>query len=724
MSNVADFIEQQRAAGKTANRLVDQKSPYLLQHAFNPVQWLPWGEEAFSRARAEGKPIFLSIGYSTCHWCHVMAHESFEDQEVAALLNQYFIPVKVDREERPDIDQVYMAAVQALSGHGGWPLTVLLTPELKPFYGGTYFPPRPKPGMPGLVQVLLAVRDAWQARPEQLTASAAVIAEQLRQSALPGAGEGELGLALLDRAAASFKAAHDPSHGGFGRAPKFPRPVAYSFLLRHFLRGGDQQALRITLADLRHMAAGGVYDHIGGGFHRYAVDSGWRVPHFEKMLYDQAQLAVAYLEAFQLGQDPFFASVAQDILDYVLREMTSPEGGFHSAEDADSPVPENPTLQGEGAFYLWRRQEIVEVLGKEAGELFCFHYGVVAGGNVKDDPQQEFSGKNILYVAHTLEETASHFRKSAAEAGHSLERSRRLLREARQKRPRPHLDDKVIVSWNGLMISALARAYQVLGEQRYLDAALRAAGCIRERMVGPQDGSLLRRFRDHEAGLPGQLDDYAFLSQGLIDLYEASFDVAWLQLALAITERQLALFWDGDAGGFFDAPPSEEGLLMRMKSDYDGAEPAGNSVAALNLLRLAEIANRNSWREKGMATIRALGGRLQGQPDSLPMLLNALALAHTGQARIVVAGRPGRPDTEIMLAMLRKRLLPGRVLLLADGGEGQAWLSRFHPELAEIQTAMGKSTVYLCQGSACGLPITDLDELNRRLEALGPKGAR
>ena len=724
MANIARFIAQRQAAGAVANRLIDQKSPYLLQHAFNPVQWLPWGEEAFSRARAEDKPIFLSIGYSTCHWCHVMAHESFEDQEVAALLNEHFIPVKVDREERPDIDQVYMAAVQALTGRGGWPLTVLLTPERAPFYGGTYFPPRSRPGMAGMIELLTAVREAWQSRREKIVASAAEIIAHIRQVGGMASGKEGLDSALLDRGFAVLAAGYDPAHGGFGRAPKFPRPVVYTFLLRHYGRTGDRRALDMTLASLRHMAAGGVYDHIGGGFHRYAVDGQWRIPHFEKMLYDQAQLAVAYLEAYQVEQDPFFASVAQDILDYAMREMASPEGWFCSAEDADSPLPGQPDRHGEGAFYVWGKQEIIDVLGPEQGEVFCFHYGVIPSGNVANDPHHEFAGKNILYVAHTLEETAHQYHKSEEDVGRLLERARQRLREARDRRPRPHRDDKLITSWNGQMISALARAYQVVGEPRYLEAAQRAATFVRHRMVDPSTGDLLRRFRDGEAGLAGQLDDYVFLVQGCIDLYEAAFDIGWLTLAVRLTERQLALFADTEGGGFFDTPGTDSSLLVRLKSDYDGAEPAGNSVAAINLLRLGWITGNDGWRDRAMATIRAFGGRLQAQPDSLPQMLAALSFGLANPNMVVLSGRPGRPDTEIALAIIRKRLIPNRVLLMADGGEGQAWLGYWHPELAELSAPSGKTQVFICENNSCQRPITDLAELLHKLDGMGPSGKR
>ena len=712
------FIDQQLAQGKRPNRLIAEKSPYLLQHAFNPVNWLPWGEEAFALARKENKPIFLSIGYSTCHWCHVMAHESFENPEVARLLNEYFICVKVDREERPDLDQIYMAAVQALTGHGGWPMSVFLTPDLQPFYGGTYFPPEPRHGLPAFAEVLEAVHDAWRNRPEKILESAANITGHLRQKATDS-GAGKIEADIFAKAFMQIGAEYDAEFGGFGRAPKFPRPVLFNFLLRHAARTGEAQALNMTYVTLRKMAAGGMYDHLGGGFHRYSVDGQWRVPHFEKMLYDQAQLAISYLEAFQSGQDPFYANVAQDIFDYVRRDMTSPEGGFYSAEDADSIQAGNPEVHGEGLFYLWTSEEIFSILGKEHGEVFSFHYGILDAGNALADPQEEFIGKNILHVAHPLAETAARFRLPEEELARLLERARHKLLAIREQRPRPHLDDKIITSWNGHMISALARASQVLGEKHYLVAAERAANFIRDKLYDSGTGKLFRRYRDQEAGLDGQLDDYAFLVNGLLDLYEASFDIAWLQLAMALTEKEIVLFADEVQGGFFETSGTDQSVLVRLKADYDGAEPTGNSMSALNLLRLAWITGNEAWRKRAEATINAFGGRLNDYPPILPQMLVAHEFQERKPRQFVVVGKLGRPDTEIMLAMIRKRFLPCKIVLLADGGAGQEFLAQYQPMLAELPRQENKTVVYLCENFSCQLPTSDLAELATRLDAMG-----
>ncbi|MBA3003174.1 MAG: thioredoxin domain-containing protein [Desulfurivibrio sp.] len=716
-TTIQTFVDQQLAQGKKSNRLITEKSPYLLQHAFNPVAWFPWGEEAFALARKENKPIFLSIGYSTCHWCHVMAHESFENPEIARILNENFICIKVDREERPDLDQIYMAAVQALTGHGGWPMSVFLTPDLQPFYGGTYFPPEGRHGLPGFTEVLEAVHDAWRNRPDKIVESAANITDHLRRKATDSAA-GKIDSNIFAKAFQQIETEYDTEFGGFGRAPKFPRPVLFNFLLRHAARTGETQALNMTLVTLRKMAAGGMYDHLGGGFHRYSVDAQWRVPHFEKMLYDQGQLAINYLEAFQLGQDPFYANVAQDILDYVLRDMTSPEGGFYSAEDADSIQAGNPEIHGEGLFYLWTREEIVSILGKEHGEIFSFHYGVLDSGNALSDPQEEFTGKNILYIAHPLEETAGRFRMPEEELSRQLERSRQKLYTVREQRPKPHRDDKIITSWNGHMISALARAAQVLGEKRYLVAAERAATFIRTKLYDQDSGLLFRRYRDQETGLAGQLDDYAFMVNGLLDLYEASFDIGWLQLAITLTEKQITLFGDESQGGFFETSGGDSSVLVRLKGDYDGAEPTGNSVSALNLLRLAWITDNEEWIAKAGATIEAFGGRLNEYPPILPQMLVAHEFYGSKPRQFVIAGKIGRPDTEIMLAMIRKRFLPGKIVLLADGGAGQEFLGQFQPILTEMTSQENKTTVYLCENFSCQLPTSDLAELAKRLDAL------
>ena len=557
------FAGQTAARPEHTNRLAHEKSPYLLQHAHNPVDWYPWGEDAFAKARRENKPIFLSVGYSTCHWCHVMAHESFENEEVAAIMNREFVNIKVDREERPDVDRVYMTFVQATTGSGGWPMSVWLTPDLKPFVGGTYFPPEERYGQPAFTKVLERIATAWKEDHDKIVEQGSKIVAALRESQSAPPGEGKIDGSVADAAYRQIDRSYDPKEGGFGNAPKFPRPVTLNFLTRFYARDpmsdSGKHALDMTLFTLRKMAAGGMHDHIGGGFHRYSVDRYWHVPHFEKMLYDQAQLAAAYLDVFQITKDKQYESVARDILDYVARDMTSKEGGFFSAEDADSPVPV-PTRRGdrreeslqeseagahpdksglqktaEGAFYVWTKKEIDDALGDSA-EVFDFHYGVQAHGNAPEgsDPHDEFRGKNILVERHTIAETARHFEKSEAEITKVLAQSREKLFVIRAQRPRPHLDDKIISSWNGLMISAYARAAQVLDDPRYLEIATRSADFVRTKLYDPSRKILYRSYREGRSNIEGFADDYAMVIQGLLDLYEASFDVEWLKFAIAV----------------------------------------------------------------------------------------------------------------------------------------------------------------------------------------------
>ena len=483
-----------------SNHLISEKSPYLQQHAHNPVDWYPWGEAAFEKSRTEDKPIFLSVGYSTCHWCHVMERESFESEALAAILNRWFVPVKVDREERPDVDRIYMTFVQASTGGGGWPMSVFLTPELKPFFGGTYFPPDNRYGRPGFGAILERIAEAWRNERGRIMQSSGDVVAQLAQYGAGGPSIGMPDKTALDSAFQHFRRMYDSAQGGFGSAPKFPRPVVFNFLLRYYVQSRRQEALDMTLGTLRAMANGGMHDQLGGGFHRYSVDERWFVPHFEKMLYDQAQLTISYLEAFQITHDPFYAKIARSTLDYVLRDMTDPEGGFYSAEDADSVIdPANPKEKGEGTFYIWTAEELQQALGDQY-QRFASIYGVEPKGNVPDDPHGEFTGKNILYLRASLDD--------ATEA--ELQPAKAALLAIRSKRVRPHLDDKILTSWNGLMISAFAKGAQVLDDARYLGAAQRAAGFILTRMVDATSGVLQRRYRDGDAAIPGFLDDYAF----------------------------------------------------------------------------------------------------------------------------------------------------------------------------------------------------------------------
>jgi hypothetical protein len=633
-----------------ANRLAQEKSPYLLQHAHNPVDWYPWGEEAFAAARERDKPIFLSVGYSTCHWCHVMERESFENEDIAAILNRAFIPVKVDREERPDVDRVYMTFVQATTGSGGWPMSVFLTPSLKPFFGGTYFPPDNRYGRPGFASVLTQLAAAWITDRGRIEQSGADVLERLRTmfgSGAPSvpAREEE----VRNRLFLTLRRNFDTRLGGFGGAPKFPRPVNLNFLLREHVWSKNEEALEMAVATLRAMAAGGMNDQLGGGFHRYSVDARWFVPHFEKMLYDQAQLAVSYLEAFQLTGDASLADVARSVFDYVLRDLTHPDGGFHSAEDADSVIEASqPHEKGEGAFYVWTWDELEALLGEDAA-WFCETFGVERRGNVLEDPHREFQGKNILFAARAIDDPASGAKK--------LERCRAILMAARDKRIRPHLDDKVLTAWNGLMISAFAKGAQVLGDERYRAAARRAASFIRERLL-TRDGILLRRWREGEAAIPGFLDDYAFFGQALLDLYETDFDDDDLALARKLTADMRTLFEDTANGGFFSTVAGDENLVLRMKEDYDGAEPSANSIAILNLVRLGEI-------DAAKRALAAFSSTLADQPSGAPQLAIALAAAERPRTEIKIYGT--LESARALIETAHRRFVPFRTLSLAAG---------------------------------------------------------
>jgi uncharacterized protein YyaL (SSP411 family) len=710
------------------NRLAQEKSPYLLQHADNPVDWFPWGEEAFAKARQENKPIFLSIGYSTCHWCHVMAHESFESAQVAEVMNREFVNIKVDREERPDVDRVYMTFVQATTGGGGWPMSVWLTPELKPFVGGTYFPPEDRYGQPGFTKVLERIAMAWKQGHEKISEQGANIVAALEQAAAgPAAESARLGQETLKAAYQQIARSYDAHEGGFGVAPKFPRPVTLNFLTRMYARDpksdSGKHALDMDLFTLRKMAAGGMHDHLGGGFHRYSVDSYWHVPHFEKMLYDQAQLAVAYLEAFQITREALFEEVARDTLDYVRRDMTAKEGGFFSAEDADSEIPGGlpQKKKAEGAFYVWAKEEIDAALGSSA-EIFNFHYGVKAGGNVSPgaDPHAEFTGKNILIELQPIADTAKHFKKEEKEIRELLAKAGTTLLGLRSKRPRPHLDDKIITAWNGLMISAFARGAQILNDPVYLEAATRAASFVRSQLYDKARKVLVRNYREGRSEVEGFADDYAFVIQGLLDLYEASFDIGWLRFAIELQETQDRLFLDEERGGYFSGTGKDPSILLRMKEDNDSAEPAASSVAALNLLRLAQIRNEERFFERAEKTIEAFAPQISHFASAMPQMLVALDVTLSNPRQIVIAGDPSAAAARALVAEVHRHFVPNKVLLLADGGEGQKYLEEKLEALRGMKPVKGKPAAYVCENFTCKAPVTDPKALGDLLEPARP----
>jgi len=684
------------------NRLANEKSPYLLQHAHNPVDWYPWGAEAFEKARREGKPIFLSIGYSTCHWCHVMERESFENDAIAEILNRNYVPIKIDREERPDIDRIYMTFVQSTTGSGGWPMSVWLTPELQPFFGGTYFPPQNRWGHPGFGSILTQIAEAWSSDRDKIIEAGRDVLEQLKKQTVvaPLHGGAPFDAATLDSGFAVLRRTFDSRLGGFGGAPKFPRPTVFNFLLRYWHRTKNQEALDMVLLTLREMAKGGMYDQLGGGFHRYSVDDRWFVPHFEKMLYDQGQLALSYLEAYQITGDARYADVARGIFDYVLRDMVDPAGGFYSAEDADSVISrEHPDLKGEGAFYIFAWDEVPG----DGRDWFAYRYGMREAGNVEHDPHGEFTGKNILYQAHSIEDTARHFGAPVEEVRLSLTRIEGELMALRNTRVRPHLDDKILTAWNGLMISAFALGGAVLQDRRYADAARIAADFILARLYDAESGLLLRRYRAEESAIPGFLDDYAMFVQALLDLYEAQFDPRHLELALRLTEKMRALFEDGDSGAFFSSAADDPSVILRVKEDYDGAEPSGNSVAARNLLRLAAITGRDDLRESADRTLRAFGSRLSHVPVAIPQMLVACEWLLSGPREIVIAGS----QAEALVETLHRSFVPNKIVLRTDSAEQQTALAALAPWTEPMLPVGGRAAAYVCRDHTCQLPVSE-----------------
>lgn len=675
-------------ANKQANRLIHEKSPYLLQHAYNPVDWFPWSDEAFEKAKAEDKPIFLSIGYSTCHWCHVMERESFEDDEVAEILNKHFVSIKVDREERPDIDNIYMSACQALTGHGGWPLTIFMTPEKKPFYAGTYFPKNDRMGMPGLISILNRVVKAWQRDRDTLIESSHQITEALgRQDEF---SEDELPADTIHEAYSDFKEDFDAEYGGFGRAPKFPTPHNLLFLLRYWHAEKVENALHMVEKTLDSMYRGGIYDHIGFGFCRYSTDRKWLVPHFEKMLYDNALLAMAYLEAYHATGKEQYGSIARQIFEYVLRDMTSPEGGFYSAEDADSEGVE-------GKFYVWSVEEIEQVLGKNAGEKFCQYFDITPRGN--------FEGMNIpnLIKGAVPEEDKE-----------LMEQCRKKLFEHREKRVRPFRDDKILTGWNGLMIASLAAGGRILNEEKYTKAAEKAANFIFTRLIR-EDGRLMARYREGQAALPAYVDDYAFMVWGLTELYETTYNPEYLQKAIKLNSDMLGLFWDEEKDGLFLYGSDSEQLILRPKEVYDGAVPSGNSVAALNFLKLARLTGQHELEEKAAQMFKLFGSSVKRAPRAYSFFMTAFLYSQAHTKEIVIVGRSTEKNTESMIKALRNEYRPFTLSLLYT--EKEPFLSGLAPFIADYKALEEKTTAYVCRNFTCHAPTNDVEQLKRLLDS-------
>ncbi|PKN63489.1 MAG: thioredoxin domain-containing protein [Deltaproteobacteria bacterium HGW-Deltaproteobacteria-15] len=684
-----------------ANRLIYEKSPYLLQHAHNPVDWYPWKEEAFEKAASENKPIFLSIGYSTCHWCHVMEKESFEDPEVASLMNEVFVSIKVDREERPDLDHVYMAVCQMLTGRGGWPLTIVMMPDKRPFFAGTYIPKESRYGQLGMLELIPRIRELWANRRKEVLDSAAGISTSLGEleKDMPGS---DLDMSVLDTAFAELAKRFDSTYGGFSMAPKFPSPHNFLFLLRYWKRTGKEEALRMVEKSLQEIRWGGIYDHIGLGAHRYSTDREWLIPHFEKMLYDQAMLSLAYLEAYQTTGNRIYETAAREIFEYVLRDLKSPEGGFYSAEDADSEGVE-------GKFYLWEEAELNEVLSPEEANLAMKVFRTQKEGNFKEEATGKKSGANILYTGRSLQAIASELGISPEVLEKDIQTIREKLFDAREKRIHPYKDDKILTDWNGLMIAALARGAQVFGDTVYRAAAVNGARFILERLR--QDGRLLHRYREGESAISAHLDDYAFYVWGLIELYEATFDASYLKTAVDLNEDMIRFFWDHQGGGFFFTPEDGETLIVRKKEYYDGATPSGNAVALYNLLRLARLTGLPVLEEKAAVLIRSCSETIRQFPSGYTQFLSSVDFAIGPGLEVVIVGTPDTEKTDAMIHALRSCYLPNQVTLFKSSTDKSPEISRVAPFVGNYKEVNGETTAYVCRNQTCSGPTTDPGEM-------------
>ncbi len=691
---------------KPTNRLAKEKSPYLLQHSNNPVDWYPWNNDAFEKAVKEDKPIFLSIGYSTCHWCHVMEKESFEDEEVAKLMNDVFVSIKVDREERPDIDGIYMTVCQMLTGSGGWPLTIIMTPDKKPFFAGTYFPKESRFGRMGILELVPRIKELWESKRGEIISSADEVTSALKKPSIEN-NEVDIDEKIFDKAFDEFYGRFDQKFGGFGSAPKFPTPHNFLFLLRYWKRKNNPDALNIVEKSLHEMHNGGVFDQIGFGFHRYSTDREWLVPHFEKMLYDQALLAIAYTETYQATKNEFYKKAVEEIFTYVLRDMTSPDGGFYSAEDADSEGEE-------GKFYLWKEEEIKSIL-KEDSEFFIKIFGIENDGNWIDQMRGGKNGTNILHLKKYLKVSAAELNLSVAELEQKIKQAKVKLFDYREKRIHAFKDDKILTDWNGLMISALAKASQVFDDKKYFSAAEKAMEFILVRMRN-EDGKLFHRFRNEEAGLPSHVDDYSFIISALLDLYEASFNVKYLKTAFELNDVMVKHFWDNNSGGFFFTSDDNEQLLIRQKEIYDGAIPSGNSVAILNLLRLSRISGNTEYEKKASRIISAFSKTINYSPSSYTQFLVALDFAFGPSFEIIISGEKNSFDTMEMLETLNKYYLPNKIVILNSINDEE--IKSIAPFTINQKQIEHKTTVYVCKNYECKMPITKKADLEKLLNEI------
>ena len=682
---------------KHQNRLADSQSPYLLQHASNPVDWYPWGDEAFEKAKEENKPIFLSIGYSTCHWCHVMEHESFEDSTVAAQMNEYFVSIKVDREEMPEVDHLYMSVCQAMTGRGGWPLTIVMTPDKEPFFAGTYFPKQGRGKRAGMLQIIPSLANAWSLKQTEIRGSINKIKDYLVQinTSVPG---DEWDETMIKEAFSQYASRFDPDYGGFGKAPKFPSPHNLILLLRYSKLYDDPTALNMVETTLHYMRLGGVFDHIGLGFHRYSTDKRWFLPHFEKMLYDQAMLSMAYLEAYQLTGNKKYAQVAREIFTYVLRDMTHKEGGFYSAEDADSEGEE-------GVFYIWSKEELIEILGPEDGSRTAKIFGFSDNGNFRDEASGKSTGNNIPYLPRNKDELAKKSGMSLDEFDGFVEMSRQQLFDVREKRIHPLKDDKILTDWNGLMIAALALGGQVLDEPEYISAAERAAGFV-EKNLRDKKGRLMKRYRLGKAGLSPHLDDYSFMVWGLLNLYEATFDTEYLARAIEFTDIMNKDFSD-ENGGFFIGSKDAEKLMVRAKDSYDGAIPSGNSVAVMNLFRLSKITGSTQWVDLADKALKAFTKQARNSPTGFAHMLTGFMFDLKDPKELVIVADGKTPETQELIQQIRGNYSPNKVVLFKDISDPDP-LTEIASWTKAHSMMDGKPTFYVCENFSCKRPTTNI----------------
>jgi uncharacterized protein YyaL (SSP411 family) len=686
------------------NKLANEKSPYLLQHKDNPVDWYPWGEEAFAKAKAENKPVFLSIGYSTCHWCHVMAHESFENEDIATGMNTAFINIKLDREERPDIDAIYMHVCQMLTGAGGWPLTIIMTPDKKPFFAGTYFPPYGRGNRPGMADIINKVHDLWSNERAGLYESAEEITKQITSDISEGAAELPESH-VLKKTFHELASNFDDRFGGIGRRPKFPVPQHYLFLLRQWKNDGNTEALYMTERSLRQMRKGGIYDHAGFGFHRYSTDEQWLLPHFEKMLYDQAWISEAFMETWLATKSDFYKKTAEEIFQYVFRDLTSPEGAFYSAEDADSEGEE-------GKFYVWEFEELRKILIGEV-DFAIDIFNISPKGNFNDEASGQPSGKNILHMTDEIVEIAQKYGLTEDEVNAKIEKIRSDLLAEREKRIRPGLDDKILTDWNGMMIASLAKAGRIFGEKKYTEAAEKAANFLLEKMF---DGEkLLHRYKDGDAGIDGMFDDYAFLIRALLELYETTFDTNYLKKALELEKITEEKFLDAENGGYYFTSVDAEKLITRKKEIYDGAVPSGNSVMLTNLMKIARITADSKYENRAAGLLKAFSRNIMHSPSAFTMMLSGFDYFLGESAEIIIAGNPESQDTKKILDLVNSKFIPNKVVLLKKPGDSK--LEQIAPYTVPYKEIDG-ATAYICRNYACEQPTGNLGAIEKMLDKL------